>query len=73
MSLYDYQMSRNLLTYSFDSLLMALMAKADSDHALLLELSFPIEWEELKARYNAPGGFLENDITPNTDKNEYTN
>ncbi len=69
MSLYDYQMSRNLVTYSFDSLLMALMAKADSENMMMLEMSFPLQFKELKARYNKPGGFLDTDNINEVDHN----
>ena len=61
MSLYSYEMSRQLVTYDFDALLMALITKADSNNTILLQLAFPDIWDETQERYNAPGGVLPTD------------
>lgn len=57
---YNYRESLEIARndYSFDSLIMAAMRKADSDNIELLKKAFPDIFTELKARYNAPGGFL---------------
>ena len=43
---------------AFYSLIMAAMREADTDNLALLEGAFPETAAELRARYNAPGGFL---------------
>ena len=60
MSLYAYRESIEIdgIDYGFYALIMAAMRKADSDNIDLLKAAFPETWEELKARYNAPGGIL---------------
>ena len=63
MSLYDYQMSRELSVSDppFAALIMAALRKADSDNAVALRIAFPDIHAELEARYNAPGGWLPGD------------
>ena len=63
MSLYEYDVSREIdaKDYPFYSLLMAAMRKADSDNTVKLQANWPDIWDELQARYNAPGGTLEGD------------
>lgn len=46
---------------SFYGLVMAAMRKADSTNAAILRRAFPEVWEDLQARYLAPGGVLESD------------
>ena len=59
MSLYDYQQSQQASSdYDFYSLLMAAMRNADTFNLDKLKAIFPEEYEELSARYNAPGGIL---------------
>jgi len=60
MSLYDYKVSQEIAScgYPFYSLIMAAMRQADTDNAELLRKTFPQVWNELFARYNAPGGLL---------------
>lgn len=67
MSLYAYKESQELAAtdWGFDSLIMAAMRKADSENIELLKDAFPEIWQELRARYNAPGGFLPGE--PRTD------
>jgi len=61
MSKYDYDQSRELDkgNWSFYALIMAAMRGADDQNARLLRGVFPDTWNELQARYNAPGGLLE--------------
>jgi hypothetical protein len=50
MSLYDYQTSR---------LIMAALRKADSTNAAKLRAQWPDICDEMQARYDAPGGVLQ--------------
>lgn len=61
MSYYDYEQSKDIRRhrFTFDALIMAAMFKADTYNAAILQLAFPEIWEELQARYDAPGGKLE--------------
>lgn len=63
MSLYDYERSRELARQDvpFHALIMAAMRRADSDNAAVLRAMWPDTWDELQARYNAPGGRLPTD------------
>jgi len=47
--------------YPFYALIMAAMRQADTDNVRKLQNAWPDVWNELVARYNAPGGAL----TPN--------
>lgn len=60
MSKYDYDLSRELSMSDppFYALIMAAMRKADTVNANLLRSCYPSVWDELQARYNAPGGLL---------------
>jgi len=59
MSRQDYERSRALAnTESFYALLMAAMRNADSDNERALRTMWPETWNELQARYSAPGGLL---------------
>lgn len=54
-----YEVSRGLSSdVPFYSLIMAAMRRADSMNAIALRTAFPEVWDELQARYNAPGGIL---------------
>lgn len=46
---------------SFYGLVMAAMRKADTTNAAILRRAFPSVWDDLQARYLAPGGVLESD------------
>lgn len=63
MSLYDYKASLEIAVQNqpFYALIMAAMRQADTKNAHLLKMVFPHVHEELKARYNAPGGNLPDD------------
>ena len=58
---YDYLQSQKIASegYYFYALLMAAMREADSDNTDKFRLMWPDVWDELQARYNAPGGLLE--------------
>jgi hypothetical protein len=60
---YDYEVARAITAqdYPFYALIMAAMRRADSVNTLRLRHAFPEVWEELLARYNAPGGSLPSD------------
>jgi hypothetical protein len=64
MSFYDYQASMEIYTqdYPFYGLLMALMRKADDNNAEKLKFAFPEVWDELKERYNTPGGLTRKEL-----------
>lgn len=63
MSLYDYRVSMDLhhQDHPFYALIMAAMRKADTQNTVLLRDAYPHVWDELQARYNAPGGELPTD------------
>jgi len=60
MSLYDYKIGLEIAAqdYPFYSLIQAAMRQADTENLGRLKQAWPNIWEELKARYNAPGGLL---------------
>lgn len=60
MSHYDYVKSREIegLDFSFASIIMAAARKADDNNLMKLRSVFPTIVEELKERYNSPGGLL---------------
>ena len=61
MSRYDYEVSRqiSILDYPFYALIMAAMRQADTNNTGKLKAAWPDVYEELRERYNAPGGLLE--------------
>ena len=63
MSLFNYAASREIAAADppFYALIMAAMREADTVNAALLREGWPEIWEELQARYNAPGGVLPTD------------
>jgi CRISPR/Cas system CSM-associated protein Csm2 small subunit len=62
-SLYDYQRGRTieLQDEPFYALIQAAMRQADTDNLERLKEMWPEVWQELEARYHAPGGILEED------------
>ena len=60
MSLYDYQESMIIAEQDrpFYALLMATMRQANTVNAEKMRECWPDVWDELVARYNAPGGKL---------------
>lgn len=66
MSFHDYQASRAIISGDppFGALVMAAMRRADSYNLGRLQAVFPHVWDELDARYNAPGGILPGDPGP---------
>jgi hypothetical protein len=64
MSFHDYKASRDIISGDpppFGALVMAAMRQADTYNQRLLQAAFPQLWDELDARYNAPGGLLPGD------------
>lgn len=63
MSLYDYQVSRQISATDppFYALLMAALRKADTQNMARLRTAFPQLYDEFAARYDAPGGVLPTD------------
>lgn len=61
MSLHEYKVSQEiaLQDYPFYALVMAVMRQADTDNTELLRQTWPEVWNELHARYHAPGGILQ--------------
>ena len=61
MSLHEYEVARELALrdYPFYAFIQAAMRQADSDNLEKLKSLWPKVWEELQARYNSPGGILE--------------
>lgn len=72
MSLHEYRASSELsrLGFPFYSLIMEAMRRADNTNAARLRACFPAVWDELKARYNAPGGIIDGDVLPEDDDSE---
>jgi hypothetical protein len=60
---FDYQASKHIAMqdYPFHGIVMAAMRQADTRNLAKLKRSFPDVWAELDARYNAPGGLLDNE------------
>lgn len=69
MTLYDYRASDRLAAEDvpFYALVMAAMRKADTDNLEMLRRAWPETWNELQARYNAPGGLLPDEIAEQDD------
>ena len=63
MSLYDYRVSQEIAAHDYpvDALVMAAMRKADENNLYWLKAGWPQLWDELSARYHAPGGVLASD------------
>lgn len=61
MSFFDYRASAEICSQDppFYALIMAAMRKADTDNTEKLRAAWPEVWNELFARYHAPGGLLE--------------
>ncbi len=61
MSHYDYEISGEIASQRqpFNALIMAAMRNADTGHLAKLRAVFPEVYDELHARYHAPGGLLE--------------
>lgn len=63
MSLFDYEASKRIVVadHPFAALIMAAMRQADTTNLDALRNAFPHVWSELEARYNAPGGILDDE------------
>lgn len=64
MSWHEYEISKSIdrLDPPFYALIMSAMRKADPLNLAALQQVWPSVWDELDARYNAPGGFLEGEL-----------
>jgi hypothetical protein len=62
-SRYDYELSKQISAadYPFYALVMVVMRQADTLNGEKLRRMWPETWDELQARYNAPGGLLDSD------------
>ncbi len=65
MSLYDYRIGRAIAADDppFYAIIQAAMRRADTDNLDKLKAAWPEVYEELKARYHAPGGILPGEWT----------
>ena len=63
MGLTEYRAGLELYASNADfyGLIMAAMLRADTMNMAKLRSVFPAQYDELKARYDAPGGLLEGD------------
>ena len=63
MTYHEYQRSRVMADQDepFYALIMAAMRRADTVNQVKLQAAWPVVWEELEARYWAPGGLLDTD------------
>jgi len=68
MSHFDYEASKRISLDDppFYALVMAAMRQADTTNTEKLKAAFPEVYDELRARYNAPGGILPTDAQPVT-------
>lgn len=64
MSLYDYRRAIEMYRADepFYALVMAAMLRASSMNVVKLRAAFPDVWDELEARYHAPGGRLDHEV-----------
>ena len=64
MSHYDYELSKEISSKDppFAALIMSAIRKADTENSFKLGEAWPEIFTELKARYNAPGGLLEDEL-----------
>ena len=60
MSLYDYHRSKEIagLDLPFYALIMAAMRQADTPNTAKLQAAWPELYDEIRERYNAPGGLI---------------
>lgn len=65
MDLYTYRAGLDVaaLDAPFYALIQAAMRKADTINEYKLRAAWPEVWDDLQARYNAPGGILEGEQT----------
>lgn len=63
MSLHEYLCSQAISAEDppFYALLFAMIRQADTDNVEKIKRAWPDKWEEMQARYNAPGGILPED------------
>lgn len=70
MSFYDYEASQQIAAeeHPFYALIMAAIRQADTDNAATLRAAFPQVWDDLLARYNAPGGILPGELVEGAER-----
>lgn len=71
MSRSDYEKSMELSSAPFCALIMAAMRRADTVNIEKLKAAFPEVWGELKARYDAPAGCLNEQEFKSVMENEF--
>lgn len=67
MSLHEYRESLKLDEHPrppFYSLIMQAMRQADTPNEIMLRQCWPDVWDDLEARYHAPGGLLDGEQEP---------
>lgn len=65
MSHHDYLMGQEIVRnapMTFYGVIQAAMRMADTDNLEHLKTAWPTIWEELQVRYNAPGGYTEDEL-----------
>lgn len=70
LTLREYRMSAEIgrrldADDDFYAIMALLMRNADTYNAERLRAAYPLVWDDLRARYHAPGGELPDDPTPN--------
>ena len=70
MSFYDYKVSKEieLKGFPFYSLIMAAMRQADTENIEKLRQAFPQVFYELFKRYNAGGGYIDDEYKELTEE-----
>lgn len=58
MSRENYLKSMEIAREPFEAIIMAFMRVADDHNLAYLKMNYEYIWDELKERYNAPGGYL---------------
>jgi hypothetical protein len=64
MSYHEYVVSKELHGAPFYALIMAAMRQADTFNTEKMRAAWPDVWDELYARYHAPGGVLDGEKVP---------
>ena len=65
MSYHDYKIGQSIIIVpgmTFDGIIQAAMRKADTPNLDRLKAAWPRVWDELQARYDAPGGYLPEEL-----------
>lgn len=65
MSRENYLKSQKIALEPFEAIIMGFMRIADDHNKAWLKMKYEYIWDELQARYNAPGGYLEGENKEN--------